>query len=142
MPVILRQQGCNASVLVLQCPPVDLGWVCCQHNLHSLQEKAHFVVQNTSQHVPWLGETAAYFYETELTLPACRQNQRARLERFLGQSGLQRLRQSSWRSCLPFWWCAHCITRHSGWAVFAYRRLHGVLFKVGRKTCGEFQLCL
>lgn len=39
VPVILCQESCNARVLVLQGSAVDLRWVSCQHNLHSLQHR-------------------------------------------------------------------------------------------------------
>ncbi len=39
-PVILSKQGCNAAMLVLQRPPVDLGWVGCEHHLCVLHSRS------------------------------------------------------------------------------------------------------
>ena len=39
LPVVLGQQRCDAHVLVLEGPPIDLGGVRSQHNLHMLQSR-------------------------------------------------------------------------------------------------------
>ena len=38
-PVVLSKQGCYAAMLVLQRPPVDLGWVGCEHHLCVLRAR-------------------------------------------------------------------------------------------------------
>lgn len=46
---MLLQERCNLAVFVLQCAPVDLGGVGCQHNLNSLQQATQEAASALSQ---------------------------------------------------------------------------------------------
>ena len=52
-PVILCKEGCDAAVLVLQRPPVDLGRMGCEHHFRVLHASVYKVtlsaVLNTKQ---------------------------------------------------------------------------------------------